>query len=208
MRKSMRKTEQGFSLLELVVVVLLALAMMAMAVMSTLGSRQSARANTAKDEVVSVLREAREMAIAKRRNVEVQFIQPNEIQLTVLTLPGEVVPPAITPTYLNDNVGGGLTYTLFPALPDTPMAFGNSTAINLQEPGGGGAWSVMFTTSGAFVGSAQAATSLYEVTNNDPVDATIFIGIPGNSTTARAITIFGATGRVRAYYWNSSAWLE
>ncbi|MGC0771829.1 MAG: prepilin-type N-terminal cleavage/methylation domain-containing protein [Candidatus Acidiferrum sp.] len=208
MRKRTKRADKGFSLLEMVVVVMIAFIAMAFAVINTMSTTQSARANAAMDAVISQLRQARELAIAKRRNVEVQFIQPNEIQLTVLTLPGEVVPPAILPTYLNDNAGGGLTYTLFPGLPDTPMSFGNSTAISLQQPAGGGAWSVMFTTSGMLVGSAQAAASLYQVTNNNPVNASIFIGVAGKSNTARAITVFGSTGRVRSYYWNGQAWLE
>ncbi|MGC1484127.1 MAG: prepilin-type N-terminal cleavage/methylation domain-containing protein [Candidatus Acidiferrum sp.] len=208
MSKRTNKADKGFSLLEMVVVVMLAFVVMAFAVINTVSSTQNARANAAMDAVISELRQGRELAIAKRRNVQVQFTAPNQIQLTVLTLPGEAIPPAIPPVYLNDNVGGGSTYTLFPGLPDTPMAFGNATAISLQQPAGGGAWSVMFTTSGAFAGSAQAAASLYQVTNNNPVNASIFIGVVGKSNTARAITVFGATGRIRSYYWNSSSWLE
>ena len=208
MRKRTSRAEKGFSLLEMVVVVMLAFVVMAFAVMNSMSSTQNARANAAMDAVITQLRQARELSIAKRRNVEVQFIQPNEIQLTVLTLPGEAVPTPITPTYLNDNVGGGLTFTLFAGLPDTPMAFGNSTAIDLQQGGGGGAWTVMFTTSGSFVGTSQSAASLYQVTNNNPVDASIFLGIAGKTNTARAVTIFGATGRVHGYYWIGSAWHE
>jgi type II secretory pathway pseudopilin PulG len=208
MRNGRNAAERGFSLLEMVVVLALAFVVMAFAVISTVGSSQNAKANSAMDEVVSQLRQARELAISKRRNVEVQFTAPNEIQLTLLTLPGETVPPAIPPVYLNDNTGGGATFYVFPTLPDTPMGFGNSTAINLQEPNGGGAWTVMFTTSGAFAGTAQAASTLYAATNNNPVNASIFIGITGKTNTARAITVFGATGRVRSYYWNGSSWQE
>jgi type II secretory pathway pseudopilin PulG len=210
MRNRRNAAERGFSLLEMVVVLGLAFVVMSFAVISTVSSSQNAKANSAKDAIVSELRQARELAISKRRNVEVQFTAPNEIQLTLLTLPGEAVPPAIAPVYLNDNVGGGATFYVFPTLPDTPMGFGNSdsSGINLQEPNGGGAWSVMFTTSGAFAGTAQSASTLYEATNNDPVNASIFIGIGGKTNTARAITVFGATGRVRSYYWNGSSWQE
>jgi hypothetical protein len=97
---------------------------------------------------------------------------------------------------------------LFAALPDTPMNFGNSTAISLQQPGGGGTWSVMFTTSGAFCGTAQAAATLYQATNNNPVNASLFVGVVGKVNTARAVTVFGATGRVRSYYWTGSSWQE
>lgn len=214
MRKRRGSTDKGFSLIEMVMVVMIAMVVMAFAIISTGITTQNSRANAAMDTVISQLRQARELAIARRRNVEVQFIQPNEIQLTLLTLPGEAVPTPITPAYLNDNAGGGSTFTLIAGLPDTPMGFGNAQAINLQEPGGGGAWSVMFSTSGALVGSAQGAASLYQVTNNNPVNATIFIAVAGKPNTARAITVFGATGRVRAYHWTGGAtgtvanWLE
>jgi type II secretory pathway pseudopilin PulG len=208
MSKRTKRAELGFSLIEMVVVVALAFTVMAFAVMNTVGSSQNARANTAMDAVISQLRQARELAIARRRNVQVQFTAPNQIQLTILTLPGEAVPPVIPPTFLNDGVPGGLTFTLFAALPDTPMNFGKSTAISLQQPSGGGAWTVMFTTSGAFCGTAQSAATLYQATNNNPVNASLFLGIAGKSNTARAVTVFGATGRVRSYYWTGSSWQE
>jgi type II secretory pathway pseudopilin PulG len=208
MSKRTKRAEQGFSLMEMVVVVGLAMTVMAFAVMNTLNSSQNARANTAMGAVISQLRQARELAIAKRRNVQVQFTAPNQIQLTLLTLPGEPVPPVMPPVYLNDNAGGGLKFYVFAALPDTPMNFGNSTAINLQQPSGGGAWTCMFTTSGAFVGTAQSAATLYQATNNNPVNASLFLGVTGRSNTARAVTVFGATGRVRSYFWTGSSWQE
>lgn len=208
MSKRIKKAEQGFSLLEMLIVVGLAFTVMAFAVMNTMGSSQNARANAAMDAVISQLRQARELAIGKRRNVQVQFTTPNQIQLTVLTLPGEPVPAVIPPTFLNDNVPGGATFMIFGALPDTPMAFGNSTPINLQQPTGGGAWTCMFATSGSFVGTAQSAGSLYQATTNNPVNASIFLGVAGKTNTARAITVFGATGRVRSYHWNGSTWQE
>jgi type II secretory pathway pseudopilin PulG len=208
MSKRSKRGEQGFSLLEMVVVVGLAFTVMCFAVMNTMNSTQSARANSAMDALISQLRQARELAIAKRRNVQVQFTAPNQIQLTLLTLPGEPVPTAMPPVYLNDNAAGGLSFYVFPTVPDTPMNFGNSNAINLQQPGGGGAWTCMFTTSGAFVGTAQAAASLYQTANNNPVNASLFLGVVGHSNTARAVTVFGATGRVRSYYWTGSSWQE
>jgi Tfp pilus assembly protein FimT len=95
MSKRTKRAEQGFSLVEMVIVVGLAFTVMAFAVMNTVGSSQNARANAAMDAVISQLRQARELAIAKRRNVQVQFTAPNQIQLTVLTLPGEAIPPVI-----------------------------------------------------------------------------------------------------------------
>jgi len=207
MRKRINLAQQGFSLIEMVVVVGLAFVVMAFAVMNTMSTSSASVANNAMNALISQLRQARELAIAKRRNVEVQFTAPNQIQTTVLTLPGEPVPTAIPVVYLN-NSGALMNYYVFATLPDTPMNFGNATAINLQQPTGGGAWTVMFTTSGAFVGTAQGASSLYVTTNNNPVNASIFMGIAGKTNTARAVTIFGATGRVRSYYWTGSSWQE
>jgi prepilin-type N-terminal cleavage/methylation domain-containing protein len=208
MSKRTKRAEQGFSLIEMIIVVALAFTVMAFAVINTVGSSQNARANAAMDAVISQLRQARELAIAKRRNVQVQFTAPNQIQLTILTLPGEAVPPVIPPTFLNDGVPGGSTFTLFAGVPDTPMNFGKLTAISLQQPSGGGAWSVMFTTSGAFCGTAQSAATLYQATNNNPVNASLFLGVAGKTNTARAVTVFGATGRVRSYYWTGASWQE
>ena len=73
MSKRTSRAEQGFSLLEMVVVVMLAFVVMAFAVINTFSTTQNARANAAMDAVVSVLRQARELAIAKRRNVEVDI---------------------------------------------------------------------------------------------------------------------------------------
>jgi len=207
MRKCTSRAQQGFSLMEMVVVVGLAFVVMAFAVINTMSTSTAAVANAAMDTLISQLRQARELAIAKRRNVQIQFTAPNQIQTTVLTLPGEPVPTPLPVVYLN-NSGAQMTYTVFASLPDTPMNFGNATAINLQQPTGGGAWTVMFTTSGAFVGTAQGASSLYLTTNNNPVNASIFLGIAGKTNTARAVTIFGATGRVRSYYWTGSSWQE
>ena len=148
------------------------------------------------------------MAISMRRNVLVQITTPNKIQITVETLPGEPPATAISPAYLNDNVTGGSQFYVFPGLPDTPMAFGNSQPINFAPASGGSAGlSVMFSTSGTLVGTTL--TSGYAtVGNNNPVNASIFVGIPGQQNTARAITVLGATGRVRSYYWTGASWQE
>jgi hypothetical protein len=41
-----------------------------------------------------------------------------------------------------------------------------------------------------------------------PVNGTVFVGVPGLPYTARAVTILGATGRIRSYHWNGTTWQE
>ncbi len=210
MSRQCRGPRSGFSITELVVAVCVISILAGMAVLNTKGTFQNYKANAARDQVVTQLRLARELAITKRRNVRVDFIAPNQIQTTVQYRNGETPGPAIAPIYLNNAEQGGgnvAAFYVFPGLPDTPMSFGNTQAVSLSQPSGAGAWTVMFTTSGALVGTSST-TSLDIVGNSNPVNASIFIGIPSTTSSARAVTVLGATGRVRSYTWDSTKWAE
>jgi type II secretory pathway pseudopilin PulG len=210
MMKRRIESQSGFSLIEMLSVVLIGFILMGVAVMLTDSTQQGYKANAARDLVVTQLRIARELATSKRRNVRVDFTPPNQIQVTVQYRTGETPGNPIKPVYLN-NADHGVTnsgqFYLFPTLPDTPMGFGNTQAINLAQPSGGGAWGVMFTTSGALVGTSSLA-AMNLIGNSNPVNATIFIGIPPKISTARAVTVLGATGRVRSYSWTGTQWIE
>jgi hypothetical protein len=56
---------------------------------------------------------------------------------------------------------------------------------------------MLFTPSGTFIDGG-----------NTLVDGTIFLGIAGSPMSARAVTVLGATGRVRQYHWNGTTWEE
>ena len=208
MQSAKRRGQRGFSFLELITVVGIIAILAAFAVISTMSTTYNSRANAAMDALIGQLRGAREMAISMRRNVLVQITAPNQIQLTVETLPGEAPARTLPPVYLNDNVGGGSQFYVFAGLPDTPMNFGNSQAINFAPASGGAAGlSIMFSTSGMLVGSTLTS-GFATVGSDNPVNASIFLGLPGHQNTARAVTILGATGRVRSYYWTGTAWQE
>ena len=207
------RRQRGTSLIELMAVVGIVITLSAFAIMNTLRPTTTSRANNAVDAVVSTLIQGRQLAVSKRRNVLVSFNGTNQIQLTVQTLPNEAVPTPLPIVKLNDGISTALQFYLFPTLPNTPMGplgFGNTSAIDLEAVNGGGAPNaVMFSTSGGLVGAGGAApANYYAVGNNAPINATIYIGTPGDSSTARAITVMGATGRVRSYAWNGTAWQE
>src|SRR6267378_315278 len=61
----------------------------------------------------------------------------------------------------------------------------------------GGPPIMKFSTTGAFIDGG-----------NSLVNGTVFLGIPGKPSTARAISILGATGRVREYHWDGTQWQE
>jgi prepilin-type N-terminal cleavage/methylation domain-containing protein len=203
-----QRIQRGFSLVELTTVIAIIMILAAFTIMQTASTTANSKANAAASALVTQLRQAREMAISMRRNILVTLTTPNQIQLAVQTLPGEAAPPAIPPVYLNDNAAGGLQFYVFPSLPDTPMKFGNSQPINfVSSTGGSAGLSVMFSTSGSFVGTT-ATSNFAAVGNNNPVNASIFIGIAGKTNTARAITVLGGTGRVRSFSWDGSNWNE
>jgi hypothetical protein len=204
--------QRGASIMEMVTVVAVMMVLSAIAIMSTAQPSKNSTANSAADTVVDTLRQARQTAVGRRRNVLVAFTGTNTITTTVQTLPGE---PPVTPTVVQLNSGavGGLTYYLYPGLPNTPMAalgFGNNNALDFESVNGGAVGnSVMYTSSGSLVGSgAAAAANYYALGNNNPVNATIYIAVPGSPITARAITVLGSTGQVRPYYWNGTSWQE
>jgi len=208
MRVQSRNRETGFSAIELVIVVAIIMILAGFTVIQTKSTTNNSRANAAMGNVVTQLRQARQMAITMRRNVLVTFTPPNQMQLAVQTLPGEAPAPVFKPILLNDGAAGGLQFYVFPTIKDTPMNFGNSQAINfVTSTGGTSGLSVMFSTSGSFVGTT-ATTNFAAVGNNNQINASIFVGIPGVQNTARAVTVLGGTGRVRSFYWDGTNWNE
>jgi prepilin-type N-terminal cleavage/methylation domain-containing protein len=203
-----RNRQRGFTLIELVIVIAIVLILAGFAVMQTKSTTNNSKANAAMGNVVTQLRQARQMAITMRRNVLVTFTAPNQMQLAVQTLPGEAPATVLKPVLLNDGAPGGLQFYVFPTIPDTPMNFGKSQAINfVTSTGGTSGLSVLFSTSGSFVGTT-ATTNFAAVGNNNQVNASIFVGIPGTPNSARAITVLGGTGRVRSFYWDGTNWNE
>jgi len=201
------RNQKGFSLIETMIVLVVMMILATWAVLG-IGSNINTKANAAMGTVVTQMRQARQIAISSRRNVLVTFTAPNKIQLAVQTLPGEAPAATIAPVYLNDNAPNGMQFLVFPSLPDTPMAFGNSQAITFAPASGGtSGLNVLFTTQGSFVGTT-VASNYAQVGNSNLVNASIFMGISGKTSSARAITILGGTGRVRSFYWGGTNWYE
>jgi prepilin-type N-terminal cleavage/methylation domain-containing protein len=188
------RSESGFSLIELVIAVGIVGIVLSIAIIGMNAILPTYRANQAMNQVFSQLRGARQLAITQRRNVKVQFTGTNSLQITEVesNVPGagaDIVFPPVT-------WEGGATYFRFAAIPDTPMGFG--TCGNICIGGiSGGPPTMQFTPTGTFLDGGNTMT-----------DGTIFLGIAGTPMSARAVTILGATGRVRQYHWNGTTWEE
>jgi len=132
------------------------------------------------------LQVARELALNERRSIEVRLVEPNQI----VTLRREI--PAGETLLGRVFFEGNVRFTRFAGVPDTPERFGDDRAIAF-----GDATELVFTADGQFVNE-----------RGEPINGSVFFGVPGEVTTARAVTIFGPTGRVRAYRWTGSAWVR
>ena len=192
MKEHVSERPGGFSLLEALVAISIIMIVSGMAIMNFSSVIPNHKANSAMDQVLSQLRSARARAISHRSEVQVQFVGTNQLTISEIWLKG-APPPPTTVTF-----EGGATFMVFPGLPDIPAPynFGNTGPIFF----GGGSTPppiMKFTTNGSFINGGNAL-----------VNGTVFLGIPGNSRTARAVSILGATGRVRQYHWDGTQWQE
>ena len=182
----LRCSRSGFSLVELCVGIFLAMVLAGFAVVNINGIMPGLKTNESLAQTMAQFRKGRETALARRREVQLAFLNNNQIQLTVLdAFAGDSVLSTVT---LENNV----QFLKFNGLPDTPDNFGNTAAVSF-----GGAAQLRWSTTGILMDN-----------NSNPLSGTVFLGLTGHPETARAVTILGATGRVRAYRWTGSAWIQ
>ena len=198
------RNAQGFTLLEALVVIGIMFTLAGIAVFKSFGSMEGYQANSAQDIVAGRLRVARQLAISQRRYVKVQFntaSNPMTVRYQVQPRPGSADPaqPWVTATLPRQ-----VSFMQESGVPDTPMAFGtcSGAGVCIASVSGGPAI-MMFNSSGQFTDS----------TGINPINGTAFLGITNQKSTARAVTIMGATGRVRPYTYvggsaSSTSWNE
>ena len=186
-RRGSESCERGLTLVELLFVVAVMATVASMAVMLTPNFTRQAKADAGVTQAVTALRNAREVAVSQRRNVRVNFIAPNTIQVIREEIPG----PATTllgTTYFES----GMQYRQFPGQNDTPDQFGFAAPISF-----GVAANRIFTSEGSFVDTA-----------GDPLNGTVFLGRLNDPGSSRAITVFGPTALIRVWRWDGHRWVE
>lgn len=201
-----RNGERGFSMIELSVVIGLILIISAMAIFSYLPLLQDANFDSSMRQVLDQLRQAREYSIANRRYVQLTFptvviggvtqYQVVMTEMNSLTAGGGAANPVLSTVPIHPPA----QYLLLSAI-DTPDGFclgAPAAAVEFKTVAGGAPVSILFQSDGELVDGAS-----YQ-----PINGTIFLGRPGQPTSARAITILGTTGRVRAWKSNGAAWFQ
>jgi type II secretory pathway pseudopilin PulG len=180
------RDERGVSLTEIMVMVAIMGILTSMTVVQIGAVRPGMQADGAMRLVMAQLNSARETAISQRRLVEVSF--PNGFWVRTIR---RNLPTGTPPTVLSElPFEGTVQYGIQANTTDTPDGFGNSKAIDF-----GAATSVMFNTEGMLVDNGGY-----------PVNGTLFMLIPNQPTSFRAVTILGSTGRVRAFRWSGYQW--
>jgi type IV pilus assembly protein PilA len=178
--------EHGYSLMEIMIVVCLVGIVSAMAVPVSSDFLQQRKADSGIVSAMAAITAARDRAVAERRNIQLTFVAPSTIRLSRVE-----VPSGVLTTVQNFQLDNGQVFQQFAGVPDTPDAFGAAAVQSFS-----GTLPVMFTSDGSLIDS-----------NGDVVNGTIFLALPNQIATARAITIFGTTGLAKAWKWRGTKWM-
>jgi prepilin-type N-terminal cleavage/methylation domain-containing protein len=178
------RSDKGYSLLETMMTLGIFGTVAAMAAFQIGSARPGFKGDGAMRTVIAQLNIARELAITQRRTMQIVFTPADEVQVIRENFPNGTTVISTVP------IEGGIHYGLTTGLPDTPDNFGNSAPIYF-----GAAAQYRFTTEGTLVDQG-----------NNPISGSVFLTLPGQERAARAVTILGATGRVRGYKWDGRSW--
>ena len=175
----------GYSTLEILMTVGIMGVLMSMALLQIGQTLPSIKGDGAMRVVIAQVNQAREMAIAQRRNMQLTFTSGNKVEVIRENWPGPTL-TVLRSVYLES----GAAFNLVSGIPDTPEAFGNSSAVYF-----GTATTIKFGTDGMLLDQS-----------GNPINGSVFVSLGQQARSFRAVTILGSTGRVRGYRWDGRAW--
>jgi len=178
------RDERGFSLAEILTIVAIIALIFGISIIAFQAAATTLQGDANLRIIEGQFKLARDTAVAQRRAVQVVLVAPNRIQVIRMDR------PAGTTLLSSATLENNARFVNFDNVPDTPESFGDASVYvpGMDVP-------YRFTADGMFTDAAGS-----------PVNATVFVGQPGNVITARALTVFGTTARIRTYRWNGSAW--
>jgi len=180
----------GFSIIEALVTIAIIGILAGIAVVAFSNVLPSIRADGALQLAESQLRQAREVSVDQRRNVNVTFQGTNEM-VTVRTNSD-----ATTTTLADYFLPYGMVFAVVTGVPDLPSPDNNGNAKALSFTNCVALPCTIYFYSDGSVGDQ----------NGIPLSGTVFMSTGGKPQTARAMAILGATGRMKGYRYNGTAW--
>jgi type II secretory pathway pseudopilin PulG len=179
--------EAGFTVIELMLSIAVIVLVFGMAFESFQNALPSMRADSAMQLLEAQLRLARQVSIDRRQYVQVTFQGTSELVAVVVGSPN---------TQLYDYfLPNRMVYMLFTGVGDTPDNYGDTSAVTYNCPGSTLPCTITFQGDGS-VQDGQSGSN----------NGSIFIGIAGQTQTARAVTILSATGKIKGWRYNGIAW--
>ena len=198
MRKRLA-VEAGYSLVELMIVTGVMSVITGIAVIQIGSTRQGLNGDGAMRVVVSQMNQAKQLAITQRRNMLVTFSNDNSVQILREEVPGPVVT-----TLSSVPFEGGLQMLKINALGDPPAPELPAPAASALAPALVASSAVRFGANTTQARFSPEGTFIDQ--DGNALNGTLFVALPNQVMSARAITIFGSTGRIRAFRWDGRSW--
>jgi prepilin-type N-terminal cleavage/methylation domain-containing protein len=189
------RVEQGFSLVELIIVISIGLTVTAIALTNIMPSVRQSKSDSAKELVLGEMRRAHERAIDDRRIYRMTFVAPRRITLEVAALVSvqarvtgsspttfsQAQPPVDLPPSIQFLVVSGIP-TAAGAVPD---GFGSGvTAIDF-----GGQPAIYFQPDGRVLDAL-----------NRLINGVVYVAEPSQLFSSRAVSLYGSTGRAKGWF--------
>jgi len=184
--------DRGFSLLEMMIVVLILMIVCGIGFISLQPALKQAHVDSAYDTTLMALRNYRSRAITERKRYIVAFTAPGTITISYwgVAVPVNPAPVVVSTLQLPLDVQFAVQAGI-PTSPATvPDGFGNGgTAIDFDQGVGLGSQTyVMFMPDGSSQDTLGNLNS-----------GVLYLGRPGDLLGMRAVTVFGSTGRIRGW---------
>lgn len=190
----------GFSLLEVAVVMAIIIIVASISIMSLQPSLRAQHITNAYNTTLSALRQARDNAVAQRTSYSVTFLASGSTNtITVAPTLSAFQGAQNAATY---SLPADVAFTIVSGAPSssTPDGFGSGAkAIDFgytaTGSGTGGQTVLYFCPDG----SAQDATGGPGNCSGNWNSGVVYLARPGELLSSRALTVWGATGRIRGW---------
>lgn len=194
----------GFTLIESAMVVSILLVLVGVALFQVQPTLRQARADAAAAYVKNQIRSARQRAIDERRNYKMTFVAPATINL----FQGTYDAPSNSTVYAlvsSIDLPDGMLFELPSVAPaSSPDGFDDAYAIDFSVLNSTPTDSIILRPDGSIFSTNDVTTG--------PTNGTVFMALATDPNSARAVSVFGATGRVKAWRISGSAsapaWVE